>query len=111
MFSLYKSLLNSQSLKKSLVFNSKVEMSSETLKDHCEIVRNEVEVKTESLIQKIEKNKESLLKQIDNYETDCEMKIKNEKHRIEIEYLNFINKYNNYLPVKKKPIERPLITA
>jgi hypothetical protein len=81
-------------------FNSKIEMSSETLKDHCDFVRNVVEVKTESLIQKIEKNKELLLKQIDNYETECQMRMKNEKQNIDSnyqKYSNFINEYNNYI--------------
>jgi hypothetical protein len=39
--------------------------------EHCDELRNEIELKTESIIQEIEKYKENLFQQIDIYEVEC----------------------------------------
>jgi predicted transcriptional regulator len=81
-------------------FNSKINMSSETLSDHCKIVRNEVGVKTESVIREIEKKKKLLLNKIDNYEVECQKRIKHERQNLDNKYRkysNILDEYNSYL--------------
>jgi hypothetical protein len=62
---------------------SDVELSDGIVDEHCEMIKNQIETRTESLIQKIENYREVLLKEIDDYEKECKDNIKKEKSNIE----------------------------
>jgi hypothetical protein len=79
---------------------SNVKLSDEIVTEHCEIVKNQIETRTESLIQKIENYKEVLLKEIDDYALECIDNITKEKinfnQQIE-QYSKLSDEYTEYL--------------
>jgi hypothetical protein len=82
------------------VLNVKIKMSSRSIKDHCDSIRNRIQIKTESLIEEIENCSEILLKEVDAHENQCNDQIKDERKKIEKIHENCIdlfekNKRNN----------------
>jgi hypothetical protein len=81
-----------------------VELSDEIVTEHCEMVKNQIETRTESLIQKIENYREVLLKKIDNNAIECKNNTKKEKENFKEkikksselfdEYTDYLNKQN-----------------
>jgi hypothetical protein len=45
------------------------------ISEHCEMVRNQIDLRTESVIQKIENYKEKLIQDVDDYEVRCKRQI------------------------------------
>jgi hypothetical protein len=79
---------------------SKVNSSDEIVTEHCEMVKNQIDTKTESLIQKIESYREVLLKEVDDYELECKDNIKKAKINFEKkmkESCRLFDEYNEYL--------------
>jgi hypothetical protein len=48
--------------------SSTIESSDQMISEHCELIRNQIDIRTESLIQEIEKNREILFIIVDDYE-------------------------------------------
>jgi hypothetical protein len=79
---------------------SNVELSNEIVDEHCEMVKNQIETRTESLIQKIENYKEVFLKEVDDYQIECKdniMKKKSNFDPIIEESSKLFDEYTEYL--------------
>jgi hypothetical protein len=84
--------------------SSNVETSDEIVSEHCEMVKHQINVKTESLIQQLEKKRNALLNKVDDYEIQCKHNIKKKKTHFEMiikennqlfdEYTDYLNKQN-----------------
>jgi hypothetical protein len=87
------------------ILNLKVNKSDESIKDHCEMVRLQIEIRTDSIITKIEEYKEVLLKEVDDYENECINQIQNVKKRSFQQTLDenteLYNEYTNYVKRQK----------
>jgi hypothetical protein len=80
--------------------NSSVDSSSEIVNEHCEMVKNQIETRTESLIQQIENYRDVLFKEIDDYEKECRDNIKKEKSNFKEkirEISQLFDEYTQYL--------------
>jgi hypothetical protein len=60
-------------------YTSKIDNSNSIINEHCEMVKNQIEIKVESIIQQIEKCKEELIQKVDAYETKCKSIVENKK--------------------------------
>jgi hypothetical protein len=80
--------------------NSNFKLSDEIVNEHCEMVKNQIEIRTESLIQKIENYKEVLFKEVDDYQIECKDNIMKEKSTFEPiieENTKLFDEYTEYL--------------
>jgi hypothetical protein len=90
---------------------SNIDLSDTILNEHCEMVKNQIETRTDCLILKIEKYKEVLLKEVDEYQIKCEVNIKKEKRHFEKkmqENFELFNEYTGYL--NKQNIDENILT-
>jgi hypothetical protein len=86
----------------------KVEMSDEIISEHCGMIKNQVEMKVQNIIQKIQNSKYAFLQEVEKYEMNCKDSIKNKKHhRFESTINESVNLYNEYKSqlVKKDVID------
>jgi hypothetical protein len=77
-----------------------IDLSSEKLTNHCEMVRNQIEIKSGNIIQNIEIGKTSLLKEVDNFETQCKNNITERQHnilKVIQENTQVFQQYNHYI--------------
>jgi hypothetical protein len=86
--------------------SSKMHLSVESISEHCEVVRNQIEIKTESIMLKIESCKEKLLQDVDDYEMRCKEAVKTKNfgenfNKIIEENTNFLEKHNNFTKKQK----------
>jgi hypothetical protein len=81
-------------------FSIEFNQIKERLSDYCEVIKTQIEIKTESVIQQIEKSREELLKQVDEYQTKCEEFIENKREPLITiigESSQFYEDYEDYL--------------
>jgi hypothetical protein len=88
--------------------NSKMHLSIESISEHCEVVRNQIDIKTESIMLEIENCKEKLIKDVDDYEMRCKETVENKKYEQQFKQIikqneGFLEKYTNY--IKKQKID------
>jgi hypothetical protein len=80
------------------ILTSKVNNSSEIIDEQCEIVKNQLEIRTESVIQNIEQSKEICFLKVDEYAKKCKEAInKDNMNKVIKKNLEESNKYANLL--------------
>jgi hypothetical protein len=90
---------------------SSVNLSDEIVTEHCVTIKNQIEKRSENLIQKIVNYKEELLIEIDDYELECKDNISKEKSKFEEKIKNntkIFDEYNEYL--NKQNVDESLLT-
>lgn len=83
--------------------NEYMEEADLKIQNHCQFLREDVDIFTESLIDDLHKLRLNLFNEIDSYEKNCAANLNNEKKEVSKLLTESIEKYNKFQVELKKP--------